>query len=219
MTRASAGSRRKPKGSRRKPKESALRMGSGKKPNRRPGAVGGTQVALIRGINVGHAKRVGMADLRALVEDLGYRGVRTLLNSGNVVFTSRRGTPAEAAARIEKGLAGRLGVSARVTVLTAAELAAVVAENPLLEIATDHSRLLVAVLTNPADRSRLEPLVKQEWGPDALALGTRVAYVWCSQGMLASQLAQEVGRVLSAATTARNWATMLKLHALTKAQP
>ncbi len=44
-------------------------------------------VALIRGINVGRAKRVAMADLRALVEGLGYRDVRTLLNSGNVVFT------------------------------------------------------------------------------------------------------------------------------------
>ncbi|HSD71146.1 MAG TPA: DUF1697 domain-containing protein, partial [Thermoanaerobaculia bacterium] len=40
-------------------------------------------VALIRGINVGRAKRVAMADLRALVGDLGYGDVRTLLNSGN----------------------------------------------------------------------------------------------------------------------------------------
>jgi len=44
------------------------------------------RVALIRGINVGRAKRVAMADLRAVVTDLGYRDVRTLLNSGNVVF-------------------------------------------------------------------------------------------------------------------------------------
>jgi uncharacterized protein (DUF1697 family) len=41
-------------------------------------------IALIRGINVGRAKRVAMADLRALVEDLGYSDVRTLLNSGNI---------------------------------------------------------------------------------------------------------------------------------------
>lgn len=41
-------------------------------------------VALIRGINVGKAKRVAMADLRALVEGLGYSNVRTLLNSGNI---------------------------------------------------------------------------------------------------------------------------------------
>jgi uncharacterized protein (DUF1697 family) len=60
-------------------------------------------VGLIRGINVGRAKRVAMADLRALVESLGYGEVKTLLNSGNVVFTAPGGTtgttPAEAAAR------------------------------------------------------------------------------------------------------------------------
>jgi len=45
-------------------------------------------VALLRGINVGKAKRIAMADLRALIEGLGYTDVRTLLNSGNVVFSS-----------------------------------------------------------------------------------------------------------------------------------
>ncbi|MGH7659270.1 MAG: DUF1697 domain-containing protein, partial [Gemmatimonadales bacterium] len=45
----------------------------------------GRHVALLRGINVGTARRVAMADLRALMESLGYTGVRTLLNSGNVV--------------------------------------------------------------------------------------------------------------------------------------
>src|SRR5881628_2807318 len=99
-------------------------------------------VALIRGINVGRAKRVAMADLRALVEDLGYGDVRTLLNSGNVVFTAPRAGRG-AADRIEKALAARLGVPARVTVLTAAELAAAISENPLREVAKDPSRLLV----------------------------------------------------------------------------
>src|SRR5207247_1514794 len=87
------------------------------------------QVALIRGINVGRAKRVAMADLRVLVEGLGYGDVRTLLNSGNVVFTTPRAAPGNAAARIEKALATELGVSARVTVLTAKELADAVSAN------------------------------------------------------------------------------------------
>jgi uncharacterized protein (DUF1697 family) len=61
-------------------------------PARRPAV--GKQVALIRGINVGRAKRVAMADLRALVESLGCSDVRTLLNSGNIVFTTPRTAPA-----------------------------------------------------------------------------------------------------------------------------
>jgi uncharacterized protein (DUF1697 family) len=69
------------------------------------------RVALIRGINVGRAKRVAMADLIALVESLGYQDVRTLLNGGNIVFTAP-GAITRAAVRIENELASRLGVSA-----------------------------------------------------------------------------------------------------------
>ena len=174
----------------------------------------GRMVGLIRGINVGRAKRVAMADLRALVEGLGYGDVRTLLNSGNVVFTAPRTTTARAAARIEEGLATQLGVPARVMVLTAAELAAAVAANPLLGVATDPPRLLVAVLADPADRAKLEPLVKQDWTPEALALGPRVAYLWCAAGILDSRLLTAVGRAVGDAVTTRNWTTVTKLQAL-----
>jgi uncharacterized protein (DUF1697 family) len=173
-------------------------------------------VALLRGINVGRAKRVPMADLRALIENLGYGHVRTLLNSGNVVFSASAATVVNAAARIEESLATNLGVTARVTMLTAAELAGIVAENPMLAMANDSSRLLVAVLSDPTDRARLEPLLEQDWAPDALAIGRRVAYVWCAGGILESRLAQAVGRALGSAVTSRNWATILKLHALTR---
>lgn len=177
-------------------------------------APAGRHVALIRGINVGKAKRVAMADLRALIEELGYGDVRTLLNSGNVVFTVPPKSQGDAAARMEQALVSRVGVSARFQVLSAAELDTVVAENPLGEVADDPSRLLVAFLANPADLARLEPLAKQDWGADVLALGTRAAYLWCGGGILASQLPEAVGRVLRDGVTTRNWATVRKLQAL-----
>ena len=178
----------------------------------------GRQVALIRGINVGRAKRVPMADLKALVEDFGYTEVRTLLNSGNVVFTAPKDTPAEAAARIEKALLLRLDVEARVVVLTAAEWAKVIAENTLLDVADDPSRLIVAVPLNSADLSKLEPLLGQDWDDDALALGKRAAYLWCAGGILESRLLQSVSRTLKNAVTTRNWATVLKAHELLAAK-
>ena len=173
------------------------------------------RVALLRGINVGRAKRLAMADLRGLVDDLGYLDVRTLLNSGNIVFTvpgRKRGDPA---AQIEKAVASRLGVSARVTVLTATEVAAAVRENPLSEVADNPSRLLVMVLADPAARLQLKPLLKHPWNPEAIALGKRVAYLWCPRGVIHSQLAVAVNRALGDAGTARNMATMMKLQALT----
>jgi uncharacterized protein (DUF1697 family) len=171
-------------------------------------------VALLRGINVGRAKRVAMADLRSLVEGLDYRDVRTLLNSGNVVFTVSCASAGNAAQRIERGLLKKTGVAARVTVLSGAELAGAVRDNPLLEIASDPSRLFVAFLNEPAHRERLTELAARSWAPEALALGERVAYLWCPDGVIASGLHAALSRVLKDGVTSRNWTTVLKLHAL-----
>ncbi len=173
-----------------------------------------TSVALIRGINVGRAKRVAMADLRRLVEGLGYGDVRTILNSGNVIFPVPPTLRGNAATCIEDAVAARLGVTARVIILTAAEVAAIVNKNPLRHIADNPSRLLVAVLATPGDRRRLTSLTRDRWTPEAFALGARVAYLWCPAGIIKSPLGAAVGRVLGDAVTMRNMATMTKLHAI-----
>jgi uncharacterized protein (DUF1697 family) len=174
-------------------------------------------VALLRGINVGKAKRVAMADLKALVESLGCSDVRTLLNSGNVVFATSK--PAGLAARIEKALVAKTGVSARVTVLSADDVAVVMGENTLGDVATDPSRLLVAVLADPADRPKLVALTKQTWKPDAIAVGTRAAYLWCPDGVIDSKLAASMAKALGDGVTSRNWTTMSKLAALADVGP
>ena len=100
-------------------------------------------VALLRGINVGRGNRVPMADLRRLLEALGYRDVSTLLNSGNVVFRA----PADAAVSVEGAIAGALskamGVSVSVIVTSAQQFGHVIDANPNPAVA-DPSRLLVA---------------------------------------------------------------------------
>lgn len=186
---------------------------------RRSGTAPRTCVALLRGINVGRAKRIAMVDLRALVAGLGYRDVRTLLNSGNVVFTAPRAVRGDPARRIEEAIAARLGVVARVTVLSADEVAAAVRANPFGDVAGDPSRLLVAVLADPAAAERLGPLLEQEWEPDRIAFAGsvaagRIVYLWCPAGILASRLATAFGRALGDDVTTRNLATMTKLAGL-----
>jgi uncharacterized protein (DUF1697 family) len=172
-------------------------------------------IALLRGINVGRAKRVAMADLRKVLSDMGYSDVRTLLNSGNVVFDCSSADAADSAGRIEDALVLKLGVPAKVTVLDAGQLAEIVAQNSLEGVAHDHSRLLVAVLNNPEqDRGKLEPLARQSWQPEAFALGRHAAYIWCPDGVLASRAAAALGKALGDAVTSRNWSTISKLHAL-----
>lgn len=177
-------------------------------------------IALLRGINVGRAKRVAMADLRTLVADLGHKDVRSLLNSGNIVFGADDIDPLLAASAIEEAMVLKLGVAARVMVLAAEDLAAVLAENTLLPLAADHARLLVFLLPDASARAAIAPLCERDWGDGALAVGQRAAYVWCPDGVLDSPAAGALGKLLNDTTTSRNWNTLCKLYALcTEAAP
>ncbi|TWI64242.1 uncharacterized protein (DUF1697 family) [Pseudoduganella lurida] len=183
---------------------------------------GQRQIALLRGVNVGRAKRIAMADLRQVLGELGFTGARTLLNSGNAVFDcdgldAAQSSTSMSATRIEEALVLKLGVGSRVTVLDAQQLDDVVADNPLGAIAVDPARLMVSVFSNPADRAKLEPLAHQPWEPEAFALGRWAAYIWCADGVLASRAAAAMGKLLGDGVTTRNWATISKLHALARA--
>jgi uncharacterized protein (DUF1697 family) len=173
-------------------------------------------VALIRGINVGRGKRLAMADLRGMMADLGHTKVRTLLNSGNVLFESKRPNPAKIAANIEAAISAACGFSAAVTVITAQEVDRIVEENPLLRVVDDHARHLVAFVTHPKHLEALRPMLKESWTPDALAITERAAYLWCATGILDSKFLQAFSRKAGATVTTRNWATVLKLQAGTR---
>ena len=169
---------------------------------------------LLRGVNVGKGNRISMADFRALLAGLGYTEVKTLLNSGNAVFTSSGGTAQDAAARIEKALAAKLALPVRAVVLTAAETARLTASNPVPG-ADNPSRLLVAVWSSPDARAKLAPLAEVDWGDETVVLGPRAAFLWCPRGVIESSLSAAVYKRLGEAVTVRSWATMKKLAAMT----
>lgn len=174
----------------------------------------GTWVALLRGINVGKAKRVAMADLRSVLESLGYTNVRTLLASGNVVFESRRALAKDAAARMQAALIEATGVSSRFIVRSGAELSAVVEGNPLAARIAEPSRGFVTFVQPGVSLAAVQAMRKQAWGTDELALGDGVIYTWCPDGLLESALMEAIGKALRDDITVRNWATTVKLDAL-----
>jgi len=171
-------------------------------------------VALLRGINVGSANRVAMADLRAMVSGFGHRDVVTALNSGNIVFTADSDDPIVLAAQLQAGLASRLAVDARVTVVGRDAFDAAVASNPLASVAEDPSRLMVVFPATAADFKRLKPLADSDWSPEAFALGAGVAFMWCPGGVADSRVGKALNRALGDSVTSRNWTTVLKLQPL-----
>lgn len=174
-------------------------------------------IALLRGINVGKAKRVAMADLRALMESLGHADVRTLLNSGNAVFDARGGAAAAHARQLQAAILDKIGVDCEVIVKTAADIAAAIAEHPLRQHANDDSRLLVMFTQDAASLAALRPLADGDWAPEAFAVGQHAAWLWCANGIIESRIGKAVAKIAGQRATGRNWATLEKLHAMAQA--
>jgi uncharacterized protein (DUF1697 family) len=170
-------------------------------------------VALLRGINLGSSRRIAMADLREVLGRLGYADVKTLLQSGNVVFSSTTGTAPAHAKRIAAGIEKDLGMDVKVLVFSAAELAAIVKANPFAAQRVDPKELHVTFLSGPTPRAKLAQIDRGSVAPDEFEPGKRAIYERRRGGVLASKL-PDWQKVLGIDVTARNWNTVTKLAAL-----
>jgi uncharacterized protein (DUF1697 family) len=171
--------------------------------------------ALLRAVNLVKRNRIAMADLRAILTELGYGDVKTHLQSGNAVFTSD--LPAVALERqIAAALAEHGGLSCAVMVRTGADLAAVVAANPLGHEPEKPSWFFVSFLAAEPHPAAAAALAALDVGPDQAWIIGREAYLWCPAGPLDSKLGGPfVEKQLGVAGTARNWNTVSKLAQLT----
>lgn len=171
-------------------------------------------VALLRGVNVGKAKRVPMAELRALFSRLGYKDVSTLLNSGNVIFRAGKSPSVRYAGEIASAISTGMSLDVPVIVKSAAEFAVVTNENPFAVAAEDHSRLLVAFTQEPGDLEGLAPLAALAAPPEEFTIRKNAAFLYCPRGVLKSRVGEALLGKAGRMVTTRNWATTLKLQTL-----
>ncbi|GIT79276.1 hypothetical protein LLS1_09450 [Leifsonia sp. LS1] len=169
-------------------------------------------VGLVRGINVGGAARVSKSELSGAFEDAGLADVTTLLQSGNVVFSTTSAPSADTAAAVETALHARSGVRARVLLLTERGFRDVAAANPLTRIAADDSRLVVTFLDHdlPDD---LELPSEKETAPERIVAGDRALYQWCPLGVSKSVVPAAFWRAVGPLATTRNQRTVARLLA------
>lgn len=172
-------------------------------------------IALLRGINVGGNKKVAMADLRAFMAELGFGGVQTLLQTGNVVFEAT-GAPARLEATLEREAAARLGLATDFHVRTDREWRDVVAANPFRkEAERDPAHLVVVCLKDAVTPARVAALRAAIRGPERVEAEGRHAYIVYPAGIGTSKLtAAVIDAKLATRGTARNWNTVRKLEAL-----
>ncbi|MEO9130128.1 MAG: DUF1697 domain-containing protein [Sphingomonas sp.] len=170
--------------------------------------------ALLKGINIG-GKKIPMTELRALVEGLGCRDVKTLLASGNVAFSCDE----EDGAALEKTLEATLadyGLKTDVVVRSGAELSAVMDANPFPDAARDHpNHLLVAFHRDPVPDGLIDKIPDIYDGPERLTAIGRELYIDFPDDVGHSKLPQAMARLkFPKLATMRNWNTVGKLRDL-----
>jgi uncharacterized protein (DUF1697 family) len=172
-------------------------------------------VGLLRGINVGGNKMVAMAELREMVTALGFTDVKTLLQSGNVVFRGPAKATAKLESQLEAALEKRFGMHVDFHVRTADEWRALVEANPFhVEATKDPGHLLVTCFKAPLDPVSVTALRAAIPGRETLHADGRHLYMVFPDGVGTSKAPTIAGKKLGAGT-ARNWNTVLKLAALT----
>ena len=173
-------------------------------------------VALLRAVNLVAHNRVAMADLRALLERLGMKEVRSLLQSGNLVFESPSRTTASLEHKLEEATGEALGIRTDFFVRTAQEWNALVAANPFkAEAKADPARLVVMCLKEAPQRAAVGALAQAISGRERVRAGERHAYFVYPDGIGRSRLTTLlIEKKLGTRGTARNWNTVLKLRDL-----
>ncbi|MEU9291647.1 DUF1697 domain-containing protein [Streptomyces sp. NPDC048275] len=174
--------------------------------------------ALLRGINVGGNKKVPMAELRALLTELGYGDVGTYLQSGNAVFSTDRGDEESLAAELAEAMEKHFGFTIGVLVRDHAYLKAVREACPFPAAELEARQLHVTYFSGPIDAERFAQVDPAAFVPEEFRFGDRALYLYAPDGLGRSKLAQALSRprLLKGITaTSRNWNTVVKLEELT----
>jgi len=178
-----------------------------------------THIGLLRAVNLPGHNKVAMRDLCALLDSLGMRQPKSLLQSGNVVFGSDARTAAQLERVLEDAVAARLGVETDFFVRSAKEWAAVIAGNPFPKQAKDDpGHLVVMCLKAAPDRAAVTALQQAITGREVVRATGRHAYLVYPDGIGRSRLTTAlIEKKLGTRGTARNWNTVVKLGALVNA--
>jgi uncharacterized protein (DUF1697 family) len=179
-----------------------------------------TYIALLRAINLAGKNRVDMAGLRELCAGLGLEDARTLLQSGNLVFTAK-GASASLERALEAEVKKRIGLDTDVFVRTAKEWEAIMAGNPYPgQAERDPGHLVVVFLKDAPGRSRAAALADAIPGREVARVDGRHAYIHYPDGIGRSKLTMAlIEKKLGTRGTGRNWNTVRKLGAMLPTGP
>jgi uncharacterized protein (DUF1697 family) len=174
-------------------------------------------VALLRGINVGGNNRLSMESLQAICETLGHTSIRTYIQSGNVVFRTKRAKAEEIASALHAALEKTAGIKSDVVLRTREQLQSTVDKNPFRSRKdVPGNKLLVTFFDREPTTEAAAKVNSMKLPPEEFQLLGSDLYVFYPNGAGRSKFpAASVAKMLNASGTARNWNTVLKLLEMT----
>lgn len=170
-------------------------------------------ICFLRGINVGGHAKIKMDALRTLFVSLKLAEPQTYLQSGNIVFKTSERHPELLAGRIKQAITKRFGCSPEIMLRTAADLRAVVANNPFCKRKDIvPGKLLVFFLAAQPARNAAASLQQIAIQPEELHLIGRELFIYFPNGVGKSKLPwARLDKALQASSTARNWNSVTKV--------
>lgn len=174
-------------------------------------------VALLRAVNVAGAK-LPMAELRELCGELGWRGVVTYIQSGNVVFDAD-GEPPELERALEQGLERRFGLKRAVILRSAEQWSAYAAGSPFPEQErTKPNYLLLGVAKAPVASGAAAALQARGLAGEEVRQAADALWLWFPDGSGVSKLTPAaIDRAAGSPVTTRNWRTVVTIAELLRA--
>ena len=178
-----------------------------------------TYIALLRGINVGGQKRVGMNELKELFSSMGFANVQTYIQSGNAVFDCTETNSEKLAKRIEQNIQKSFGFDVLVFTRTKNELGKIIESKPFP--GKDATKLHVTFLSKRPANFPTDEIIRIKGDEEEFSISGKEIYLFLPHGYGTTKLSNNLfERKLNVSATTRNWNTVNTLYNIaSKAAP
>ena len=172
-----------------------------------------TYVALLRGINVSGHNMIKMEALKSILCDLNFTGIRTYIQSGNIIFENKTTDSTHLAKMIRDTIFRHFGFEVPVIIRTRSELEYISKNNPfLIERNENIDQLHVSFLAENPDEVHVKKTGEFQCLPDEFFMSGKEIYLFCPAGYGRTKLTNQFfENKLKTLATTRNWKTIIRL--------
>jgi len=175
-----------------------------------------TYISILRGINVSGHKLIKMDSLKKMFEELSFKNIRTYIQSGNVIFESKKVDTKSLETKIEKQILKTFGFEVPVKLKEKKDWKTVFENNPFLKNRNeDISKLHVTFLSSKPEQTNIDKLLETKFNNDEFVVSENIVYLFCPDGYGNTKLSNTFfENKLKLSATTRNWKTIIELNKL-----